>query len=184
MTEDLPRTPEGDLIRRARERAAPKLSIRAAAARIGISPEHWGNIERGHKSAGEGKTPRPLDEVSAALIAKMARAVGLTPEQVENEGRRPDAAEALRELLSSPAAPDAEVIPFPSPPDDFIKDLADARLADIEASLGSPVDRGDRVERAIAAQTAKDPALIAAEIAALREHRRSRDQRQGGAGAG
>ena len=35
-SEDLPRTPEGKLIRSARNRAVPKVSIPCAAARIGI----------------------------------------------------------------------------------------------------------------------------------------------------
>lgn len=109
MTEDLPRTPEGDLIRRARDRAVPKLSIRAAAARIGISPEHWGNIERGHKSAGANEEPRRLD-ISPALIAKMALAVGVTPEQLETTGKRPDAAGELREIQRRDGAAAADQI--------------------------------------------------------------------------
>jgi hypothetical protein len=106
MTEDLPRTPEGDLIRRARDRAIPKLSIRTAAARIGISPEHWGNIERGYKSFGANEEPRRLD-TSPALIAKMARAVGVSPELLETEGGRPDAAAELREITRQHPAADA-----------------------------------------------------------------------------
>jgi hypothetical protein len=96
-------TPEGDLIRRARERTIPKISIRAASARIGISPEHWGNIERGYKSVSSAEPPRRLQPASAALIAKMARVVGISPEQMESEGQRPDAAEAMRTRLAAPA---------------------------------------------------------------------------------
>ena len=93
---DLPATLEGDLIRRARDRAVPKLSIRRAAARIGISPEHWGNIERGHKSAGATETPRPLSP-SASMLAKMAGVVGVTPGELAEAGRQ-DAARELEEM--------------------------------------------------------------------------------------
>lgn len=106
--DDLSSPPEGKLIRSARERAIPKLSIRAAAARIGISPEHWGNIERGYKSSGAAGEPRRLD-ISPALIAKMARAVGVSPELLETEGERPDAAAELRQIIrdGTPAMPPA-----------------------------------------------------------------------------
>ena len=136
MTEDIPRTPEGDLIRRARERVVPKLTIRAAAAAIGISPEHWGNVERGHKPAGKGQPPRRLDNVSPALIAKMAMTVHVTPAQLESADRE-DAARELRELLHD-AAPDAEVIPLPVDPDDPIR-----KFAAVQRALGHPIDMGD-----------------------------------------
>lgn len=125
MTDELPRTPEGDLIRRARERAVPKLSIRAASARIGISPEHWGNIERGYRSVGADEPPRRLD-TSPALIAKMAIAVGLTAGQIENEGQRPDAAKEMREIVR-----DGVPVTPPSP----------ARPAHREVDFGGATDR-------------------------------------------
>jgi hypothetical protein len=92
---DLLPTPEGELIRQARDLMIPKLSIRAAAMRAGISPEHWGNVERGHKSMGGGVPPRPFS-APAALLAKMAAAVGVPADRVETAGKRPDAAKIMR----------------------------------------------------------------------------------------
>jgi hypothetical protein len=99
-----PPTPEGFLIRRMRETAVPRLSIRAAASRVGISPETWGSVERGYRYS---RTGGPYAwEVSyrqfsapAATVAKMANAVGLTPERLAAEGQRPDAAEVLSEII-------------------------------------------------------------------------------------
>ena len=101
MTGNLPSTPEGALIRRVRNRLIPKLSIPAAAARIGISAEHWGNVERGHKSQKAGEPPRRVD-ADAVLLAKMAATVGVTADLMETEGRRPDAAEEMRRAAPVP----------------------------------------------------------------------------------
>jgi hypothetical protein len=90
-----PPPPEARLIRSAREAMIPKLSIPAAADRIGISEEHWGNIERGHKSAGRGQ-PKIRVTADASLLAKMAAAVRVTADRMESAGQRPDAAEILR----------------------------------------------------------------------------------------
>ena len=125
---DLPATLEGDLIRRARDRAVPKLSIRRAAARIGISPEHWGNIERGHKSAGATETPRPLSP-SASMLAKMAGVVGVTPGELAEAGRQ-DAARELEEMQRR--RPLAVV---PPPPRETVEPL-DALPADEAAAAG------------------------------------------------
>jgi hypothetical protein len=96
---DLPApTAEGKLIRQARELAIPRLSIRAAAARIGMSPEQWGNIERGYRYTKPNDPPRPFSHAPATTIAKMASAVGISPEHLESEGKRPDAADILREI--------------------------------------------------------------------------------------
>lgn len=92
-----PRTPEGRLIRRARRKA--RLSIPAAAALAGISEEHWGNVERGHRTpaAGEREDVTGTDE----MIADMARAVGVPADRLaaggEDGGNRPGAARLLRE---------------------------------------------------------------------------------------
>lgn len=94
---DLPApTAEGKLIRQARELAIPKLSIRAAAARIGMSPEQWGNIERGYRYTKQDDPHHPLS-APATTIAKMANAVGVTSEQLTGAGRD-DAARALEEI--------------------------------------------------------------------------------------
>jgi transcriptional regulator with XRE-family HTH domain len=99
MSEDVPGpTPEGQLIRRVRDLSIPRLTIRAAAERIGLSAEQWGYIERGYRPARAGEPPRPFSP-PAATLAKMARALRITPERLESEGQRPDAAEILREIL-------------------------------------------------------------------------------------
>lgn len=93
---DLPTpTPEGRLVRRAREMASPKLSIRAAAGRIGLSAEQWGTIERGYRPTRAGEPPQPFSP-PAATLARMAHALGISPERLKAEGQRPDAAEMLR----------------------------------------------------------------------------------------
>lgn len=97
-----PRTPEGKLIRRARSR----LSIPAAAARIGISTMHWGNIERGWRSTGSGKQEAVTG--TPTMIALMARAVGLTPDELAAQGERPDAAAELAALAGVPEPPSAD----------------------------------------------------------------------------
>jgi transcriptional regulator with XRE-family HTH domain len=91
-------TPEGQLIRRVRDLSIPKLSIRAAAERIGLSPEQWGYIERGYRPTGAGQPPRPFSP-PAATLARMACALDISPERLESEGQRPDAAEILREMI-------------------------------------------------------------------------------------
>ena len=99
MSEEVPgATPEGQLIRRVRDLSIPKLTIRAAAERIGLSTEQWGYIERGYRPARAGEPPRPFSP-PAATLAKMAHALRITPERLESEGQRPDAAEILREIL-------------------------------------------------------------------------------------
>jgi len=81
-----------------RDLSIPRLSIRAAAKRIGLSAEQWGYVERGYRPAGAGQPPRPFSP-PAATLAKMAHALRITPERLESEGQRPDAAEILREIL-------------------------------------------------------------------------------------
>jgi hypothetical protein len=91
-------TPEGQLIRQVRDLSIPRLSIRAAGKRIGLSAEQWGYVERGYRPAGAGQPPRPFSP-PAATLAKMAHALRITPERLESEGQRPDAAKILREIL-------------------------------------------------------------------------------------
>jgi transcriptional regulator with XRE-family HTH domain len=99
MVDGLPSpTPEGQLIRRVRGLTIPKLSIRNAAMRIGMSAEQWGYIERGYLPSRGGKPPQPFSP-PAATLARMAYALEITPERLESEGQRPDAAKILREIL-------------------------------------------------------------------------------------
>jgi hypothetical protein len=113
---DLSSPPEGQLIRSARDRAIPKLSIPVAAARIGISPEHWGNIERGYKSAGAGREPARVD-ASPELLAKMAGVVGVMPDQLTEAGRE-DAARVLVEIMRR------DIRPAPPPTTRRVRDFA------------------------------------------------------------
>ena len=84
---------EADLIRQRRESAEPALSRRQAAARAGISPSQWGDVERGSKTAGSGVVA-PV-RATAETLARMARAIGVSPEDFEAAGRE-DAASLLR----------------------------------------------------------------------------------------
>jgi transcriptional regulator with XRE-family HTH domain len=85
--------PEARLIRRTREAAAPPLSRRQAAARAGISPSQWSDVERGSKRAGSGIVI-PV-QATAETLAKMAAAVGATVDELAAAGRD-DAADRVR----------------------------------------------------------------------------------------
>lgn len=96
--------PEGALIERALRAHTPRLSARAAADRAGISEARWRQIVSGSASGGRGvriSVTGPPD-----TIARMARAVGATAEQLEAADRA-DAAEVLREM--DQVAVDAEL---------------------------------------------------------------------------
>lgn len=92
-----PRPPYGELIEQARLDAG--LSKREAARRAGISDAWWRYVTEGH----QGSTAVPG---TADTVAAMARAVGLSPERLEEGGQRKDAADALRAMLRSPARPE------------------------------------------------------------------------------
>lgn len=91
--------PEGRLIAAALRRS--KLSARRASQLAGMSDGRWGQIVRGYQTMG--------DDVFAAVrapadtLARMAKVVGVTPEQLEAAGRE-DAAEELRELVADALA--------------------------------------------------------------------------------
>jgi len=94
--------PYGALIEAAREAAG--LSRREAARRAGISDAWWRYVVQGWQN---GPISGPAD-----TVAEMARVVGVTPEQLEAEGQRADAAKALREILSAAPAPSLPRNPF------------------------------------------------------------------------
>ena len=85
--------PEGVLIRNARERA--NLSVREAARRASMSEGRWRQIENGYSTPAKGEyyQVRGPDRT----VARMARVVDVTPEELAATGRE-DAAEKLREL--------------------------------------------------------------------------------------
>ena len=98
MARDLPPTAEGALLRKARQRIRPRLSIEAAAARASMSAENWGHVERGYQSMGRGQEPRIVIPPGPTL-AHMARVVGLTPRDLAEIGRG-DAADILADLIT------------------------------------------------------------------------------------
>jgi transcriptional regulator with XRE-family HTH domain len=84
---------EADLVRQRREAAVPDLSRRQAAAKAGISPSQWSDVERGHKRAGTGVTV-PV-RATAETLARMARVVGASAADLAAVGRE-DAARQLQ----------------------------------------------------------------------------------------
>lgn len=91
-------TPLGELIETARART--KLSQNAAAERAGTSGTTWRRVVKGLARFGGHDVPH---DGAADTVARMARIVGLTPEQLEEHGR-PDAAAELRDILRAVAA--------------------------------------------------------------------------------
>jgi hypothetical protein len=97
---------EGALIQRGMIRQ--RLSARQAATKAGMSEGRWRQIVAGYQSARGQHIPVTAPP---ATLARMAQAVGLTPDELTEAGRS-DAAEVLADLASSPmpapvaAAPD------------------------------------------------------------------------------
>lgn len=116
MTERPQQPPEGRLIAAALERSG--LSIREASKRAGISYGRWRQVVTGVQHVSPGNYAAV--HAPAKTVAKMALAAGVTPEQMETEGHRPDAAEAMRTTTRereerAGAAPLAAVLNLPSP---------------------------------------------------------------------
>lgn len=84
--------PEGRLIEAARKRHTPALSVRKAATAAGISDGRWRQIANGYQSVGAGQVA--IVEGPPETLARMALAVGVTPEELRSVGRI-DAADAL-----------------------------------------------------------------------------------------
>lgn len=84
---------EGALIGLAQKRSG--LSQRQAAIQAGMSENHWRAIVKGYRTVSAG-VYAPV-RAPAETIARMARVVGVTPQQLEKAGRA-DAAEELRNL--------------------------------------------------------------------------------------
>lgn len=103
-----PLPPYGVLIEAAREDAG--LSRREAARRAGISDSWWRYVAAGWQNG-------PLTG-TADTVAAMARVAGVTPERLESEGERPDAARVLRGLLSSEPPPPLRAVPPAAGPGD------------------------------------------------------------------
>jgi hypothetical protein len=89
--------PEGELIARAMVRR--NMSARAAAPQADMSEARWRQIVNGYQRVAGQELPVTAP---AATLARMARAVGVTPEELENTGRS-DAAHILRDLNTEAA---------------------------------------------------------------------------------
>ena len=89
---------DGDLIRRARLKMVPKMSIRKAAALTGDDPGNWGIIERGYQDLGGHRGRRIVMQPPPETLARMSSVVGVTPAQWEARGRG-DVAALLGEIL-------------------------------------------------------------------------------------
>jgi hypothetical protein len=148
MKDGLPSpTPEGQLIRRVRSLAIPKLTIRSAAARVGMSAEQWGYIERGYVPGRGDKPPQPFSP-PAATLARMAYALKITPEQLKSAGQRLDAAEILQDIISqqgdSPIAP-PEPRPISDGDEAALRPYVEDVLRELYATFGLKFEPGQPV---------------------------------------
>jgi len=140
--------PEAALIRLVRE--AANITITEAARRYGeqsgrsMSRGWWNQIEAGYQR--RVGTDIPVRNVAARVIAHMAAVLAISPERLESEGERADAAEVLREILrsretlSGPVGDLISSIPAWGTLDrapDFIREIASAssNVADDETKL-------------------------------------------------
>jgi hypothetical protein len=110
MDQRPPQPPEGKLIADAAEDL--DLSIRAAAQRAGLSYGRWRQIVQGYQNVSPGVYAKVVGP--ARTVARMAQVVGVTPEQMESEGRRPDAAEVMRRNAAQPHAAPPATEPAPA----------------------------------------------------------------------
>jgi hypothetical protein len=111
MAQDVPgQSPEGRLIEEAAK--ATGRSIRALAANAEMSDTRWRQVIRGHQVGPAGRIIEA--RASSTALARMAMAVGVTPEQLE-EVDRPDAADEQRHLLDE-VRRGATVTPGPAEP--------------------------------------------------------------------
>ncbi|MFE3149096.1 helix-turn-helix domain-containing protein [Streptomyces sp. NPDC059218] len=91
--------PEAVLIEEARKRA--RISGRKAAQRADISPTRWAQIITGYQAVGGNYIPVRAPDVT---VARMARATGVTADQLRDAGR-PDAADAFADLFGPTGTP-------------------------------------------------------------------------------
>lgn len=127
MTEHPGVPPEGSLIKRAQLDA--RLSQREAARRAGLSEARWRQLVSGFQLVSRTKVPvRSPDET----LARMARAVGVTAEQLEAAGRD-GAAAVLRETGSESTAGEAGGAPDAPGPGE--QSRVDERWLMVEAVL-------------------------------------------------
>lgn len=98
--------PEAQLIGDRRRSRMPKLSMREAARRAGISPAYWRMLETGvRRVKGQEFPERASDET----LAKMAYVVGVEPGELRDV-KRPEAAAVLEAILASPPDPVGQLV--------------------------------------------------------------------------
>lgn len=132
-------TVEGLLIRRARQRSRPKISMADAASKAGISVDNWGHIERGYQSMGRDQPPRVVVP-PADTLAHMAHAVGITPQELADI-ERVDASVLLEDLRRREPEPAFATVKQQVPGPDHtsarvVLDSLRARAAAEDLSLG------------------------------------------------
>jgi transcriptional regulator with XRE-family HTH domain len=132
MTKDL--SPLGALLEEARKRA--KLSQNAAAKRAGVSGTAWRRVIKGMAMYGGVEVPYPG---KAATVAQMARAVGVTAEELEKAGR-PDAAEEWRADISAPRRTPEESIESLRRSTQTLRETLERLRTEIKATVGEVVD--------------------------------------------
>lgn len=122
--------PEGHLIyTAARGRSATTLATLA-----GISATRWRHIVNGYQPMGAGQNLVVV--APPGTLARMARAVGVTPEQLAEVGRD-DAAAELRALTELEAPPRrADTPPLPAELDDLIAIYVSADEEEREVIVG------------------------------------------------
>ena len=139
--------PYGSLLEVARKGAG--LSIQRAADAAGISKATWIDTVRGYrKRNGAWEHIEPKSET----IARMAHAVGVSPERLTEEAGRPDAAEILTEIgrgassVPRPSAPVSAPPPVSSPdsPDAMDELRPEAEWDDAWRLYPHPDDRAKR----------------------------------------
>ena len=124
--------PEAELIRRKRE-SPPNMKIRHAAELAGMSEGRWRQLENG----GWKRRGRWDTEIAPAdTLARMARAVGVTPDELTEAGR----ADAAAELAALPPLEPAQ-----DPIEEIMANyrLLEARVAELEGK-GSDEGNGER----------------------------------------
>jgi len=129
-------TPEGALLAEAQQQSP--YSQREAAELAGMSENHWRAITKGYRTVSAG-VYAPV-RAPAATIARMARAVGVTPERLEEKGRT-DAAGELRGLPPLDVAASSE--PTTAELAEMVNTLQ-RQVQDLQARLRRMDDSGDQ----------------------------------------
>lgn len=137
--------PEGRLIEQALERITPRMTQKKAAAAAGMSDARWRQLVTGYVSVGNGyfapQTARP------DTLARMAKAVGVTPAQLAEVGRD-DAAQELIKLGGETAERPTENFPVGTgvDPVDLTRISAEEYAVATAAILAMRKARGERSE--------------------------------------